>query len=203
MKNTGTSSAQTAEPWKSIAHFAPSKKKATYHEILTNDIHSLLVAKTWNRDHARLIAAAPGLLRIAVSATVAFEERISCLRDDLKGGFCDVDDISDQIGNYQWLLDDHRKVIATATGIVPPAATGTATDGTSTAAEDEVRKFKENFGQFFSLRAEAKIQLALDILWHVSAYWDEDNLVSYPKRMPSFNEFVSALGEKLHRITRK
>lgn len=54
------------------------------------------------------------LLRIARSAASAFEERISALKDELLEEFCDVDDINDQIGNYQWLLDQHEKVIARA-----------------------------------------------------------------------------------------
>lgn len=150
-------------------------------------------------EYARYVSQTE-LLRIARSAANSFTERISCLKDELREDFADTDDIEDQIANYSYLLDQHRKVIANATRCASFAMNETATDDTSTADEREVRKFKESFERFFSLRAEAQIQLAIDILWHVSANWDGDNLVSYPKRMPSFDEFVSALGDKLRQI---
>ena len=140
----------------------------------------------------------PELLRIARSAANAFRERISCLNDDLREEFADRDDIGDMIANYTYLLEEHRKVIAGATHTSPPTAK--ETDDSGTAREAEVRRFKENFGRFFSLRAEAKIQLAIDILQHVGETWDEGRLVSYPKRTPSFDEFVSNLADKLHEI---
>ena len=66
--------------------------------------------------NGRLIAAAPDLLEVARSAAVAFEEHIECLRAELKteGGFADADDINDQIGNYQFLLDRLNRVLRQA-----------------------------------------------------------------------------------------
>ncbi len=140
----------------------------------------------------------PELLRIARSAANAFRERISCLQDDLREEFADQNEIQDMIANYTYLLNEHRKVIASATRTSPLAANDT--DDSGTAHERNVRKLKENFGRFFSLRPEAKIQLALDILWHVSNEWNEDAIVSYPKRMPSFDEWLANLSHRLHQI---
>lgn len=71
---------------------------------------------------------------------------------------------------------------------------------TSPAERRKIAAFQDQFTRFFSLGGEARIQLALDILWHVALKWNEDDIVSYPKNMPSFDEFLTNLASKLHEI---
>lgn len=76
----------------------------------------VVLAERCVKEAAELFALAPELLRVARSAATAFEERISCLKDDLRERFGDPEDINDKIGNYQYLLDEHRKILAKAKG---------------------------------------------------------------------------------------
>ena len=64
-------------------------------------------------------------------------------------------------------------------------------------------KLKQQFDRYCSLRLEQKIRLAMDILHDVDDTWDHDNLESYPDDMPSFDEFLSDLGDKLYEIAWK
>jgi len=64
---------------------------------------------------ARRAAFTAQLLIVARSAVVAFEEHLDCLEDELRDPFCDRDDVQEQIDNYQYLLDQHREVLARAT----------------------------------------------------------------------------------------
>ena len=77
------------------------------------------------RANARLIAAAPDLLEMARSARNAFEERISCFREERQEVLDETDDeecceeIDAQIGNYEYLLEKAEAVIAKATIAAP------------------------------------------------------------------------------------
>jgi hypothetical protein len=118
MENNASSPAHTPAPW-----FTQPIEHGSWLIILED---GSCIASVGDGPHegnpesvaadARLIAETPNLLRIAESAANAFEERISCLQDELLEDFCDADDVMDQIGNYQCLLDQHRKVIARARG---------------------------------------------------------------------------------------
>jgi hypothetical protein len=80
------------------------------HDLATDEfipVHGARKCSTCGRNHAH-----DDLVRIARSAANAFEERISCLRDELKDAIDDHDDINDQIANYQHLLDEHRRFLA-------------------------------------------------------------------------------------------
>jgi hypothetical protein len=61
-------------------------------------------------------------------------------------------------------------------------------------------KLKWNLDQYRSLLPEKKIHLAMDILHDVGDTWDHDNLAHYPKDMPSFEEFLAEIGNKLYDI---
>lgn len=51
--------------------------------------------------------------------------------------------------------------------------------------------------RYFNLGLEAKIQLAIDVLQDVSLSWDHDKLAAYPDDLPSFDELVVDLRNKL------
>lgn len=62
----------------------------------------------------------PELLQTVKSCVVAFGERLSCLNDELKEDFADEDDINDQIGNYEYLVDMCNRAIANGSSMFYP-----------------------------------------------------------------------------------
>ena len=123
MKKNETSSAHTLGPWFVSPRICTGARSIRTDGGITHigwascrDDHNAPQTEAVTLANARLMAESPNLLRIAESAANAFKERISCLKDELLEDFCDVDDINDQIDNYQWLLDEHEKVIDQAKG---------------------------------------------------------------------------------------
>ncbi len=118
MENTETPSAHTKGPWTIRVVNMTTAVVSERGVVIAADLYDEAMNPSIDEIDANacLIATAPDLLRCAESAANAFRERISCLKDELREDFCDADDINDQIGNYQWLLDQHRKVIAKAKG---------------------------------------------------------------------------------------
>ncbi len=53
----------------------------------------------------------PELVSVVRSCRVAFEERISCLKEELAAGYADRDDIRVQIGNYKYLVKRCESVL--------------------------------------------------------------------------------------------
>src|SRR2546430_1728915 len=95
MENKATSSAtlricQSVNPdvYGGQDHLAIQTNPEMGSGIIVADIETTAEAEAY----VDLFATAPDLLRIAESAANAFEERISCLKDELKEEFCDEDD---------------------------------------------------------------------------------------------------------------
>jgi len=75
-----------------------------------------------------------------------------------------------------------------------------ATAVISPAEEQYLADFSRLFKGYGSLRAEAKIRLAMAILYDVNDAWDHDNIIAYPDDMPSFDEFLADIGHSLYSI---
>ena len=122
-----TSSAHTTGPWQ-VRQNAETPlyvaAKARHGFVCVADIWGVEEQSEIDseaRANARLIAAAPDLLDMARSARNAFEERISCLREERQEVLDETDDeeccedLDDQIGNYEYLLAKAEAVITKAT----------------------------------------------------------------------------------------
>lgn len=59
---------------------------------------------------------------------------------------------------------------------------------------------RKDFSPYSSLRPEDRIRLAMAILYDVLDSWDQDRLLSYPDDMPSFDEYLAEIGQKLYDI---
>lgn len=75
-----------------------------------------------------------------------------------------------------------------------------ATDNRSPAEERWVAEMQEKFDSYFRISLEAKIRLAIDILYDVSNSWDHDTLETYPEGVPSFDEYLGEIAGKLFGI---
>ena len=113
-----TSPANTPGPW--TYQFCDDENAAFRIQCESDhsDIANVFSRNTHGEQepNARLIASAPELLDMARSARNAFEERISCLKDELLEDFADTEDIQDQLGHYRCLLKKCEAVIAKAEG---------------------------------------------------------------------------------------
>ena len=129
--NEKSSPAHTTGPWQ-VRQNAETPlyvvAKASHGFVCVADIWGMEEQRNIDdeaRANARLIAAAPDLLDMARSARNAFEERISCLREEREEVLDDTDDeeccedLDDQIGNYEYLLRKAEAVIAKATVAAP------------------------------------------------------------------------------------
>lgn len=58
----------------------------------------------------------------------------------------------------------------------------------------------DRFQRYGTLSLHEKIRLAMTILWDVANSWDDENLISYPKTMPSFHEYLADIGSDLYAI---
>jgi hypothetical protein len=109
MKNSRASSAHTTGPW--MVYVTPgdtlyiSSPKHNIAAICNNAKPEELAA------NARLIAAAPDLLRLARSFHCACTERMSILRDERAEAFADTEDIDDQLGHWGVLLNQCAETI--------------------------------------------------------------------------------------------
>lgn len=71
----------------------------------------------------------------------------------------------------------------------------------SLASDRNSVEMRERLCRYFALNAQAKIRLAMAILWDVCENWDHDRLEHYPAHLPSFDEYLTVIGNDLYEIT--